>query len=382
MKILYLANTRVPSERGETLQIIKMCSALASSGAGTTVELVVPRRKNKMKAINPFEYYGVDDNFKITYLPTIDLMPWRFLFGKWAFRVNYWIFSHLAAMYACKVRNPDVVYSRDWRTLYLLRNGKCDIIFELHDFREQDVDGYKTIANICVSIVVISQGLKKRLVDAGIPEKKIVIAPDAVDVSEFDIQLSMEDARKKLNLSREQKLVVYTGHLFKWKGINTLVDAFRILQDHKYDAHLLLVGGLYEDIVVVKNQILEKGIKNITVVGHRPYNEMSSYLKAADVVVMADSMQYDISREYTSPLKLFQYMATRKPIIAPTTPALQEILNTDNAWLYTPDDPASLATTVKYVLEHPDESSVKVENAWREVQKYTWVNRKKTIFDK
>ncbi len=380
MKISYLANIRVPSEKGETLQIMKMCSALANSGKDVDLELVVPRRRNTMKVSDPFEYYGVEENFKITRLPIVDFMPWRFVFGKWAFRANYWLFSHFAAFYACRIKNPDIVYSRDWRTLYLLRNGNCELIFELHDFRPQDSEGYKAIEPACSSIVVITQGLKKKLISIGIPEKKIVIAPDAVDIEEFDIDITQSEARDKLRLDRNQKLVIYTGHLFRWKGAHTLIDAFEILHKQEYEAKLVLVGGMEEDIARVKKSISEKGIENIIVVGHRPYREISLYLKAADIVVMADSMQYDISREYTSPLKLFQYMAARKPIVAPTTPALLEILNTDNAWPYSPDDPKSLATTLKYALEHPDESEKKVEHAWQEVKKYTWVNRRDKIF--
>lgn len=381
MKLLYLANIRVPSEKGETLQVMKMCSAFAGCDSHMFVELVVPHRRNpKLRYVDPFVYFNVAKKFTIRRLPTFDLMPLKPILGKLAFKFNYWNFARLASAYAL-VQDADVIYSREWRTLHFLRNKEKNLIFELHDFREQDVWGYKAIEESCSLFVVITHGLKKKLVESGISEEKILVAPDAVDIEEFAVSETREAARERLGLPKDMKLVVYTGHLFEWKGIYALIDAFDILQDGKEDIKLVLVGGLEEDIQAVKDYLFEKNIRSVLVVGHRPYQDVPLYLRAADVLVMSDSMRFDISREYTSPLKLFQYMAAQKPIVAPATPALCEILNDECAWLYEPDNPLLLAQAISQAFEHPKKSKQKSTTAFEQVHEYTWKKRAEKILD-
>ncbi len=74
MKLLYIANARIPTEKAHGLQIIKMCEAFVRQGVD--VELVVPFRKHvkALKDKNTFEYYGVGKKFKIRKLPVPDLI--------------------------------------------------------------------------------------------------------------------------------------------------------------------------------------------------------------------------------------------------------------------------------------------------------------------
>ena len=93
MKILYIANIRLPTEKAHGIQIMKMCEAFAD--IGHKVELIVPWRFNFIK-IEPFEYYGVKKNFKITKLPSLDLV--------WLGRIGFWAqsftFAEVSGWYA------------------------------------------------------------------------------------------------------------------------------------------------------------------------------------------------------------------------------------------------------------------------------------------
>lgn len=380
MKILYLANIRMPSQKAASLQIMKMLEAFALQNA--EVELVVPRRRNpQLKHQDPFEYYNIEKKFKITKLLSFDLMSWRKLLGSFAFKFNYWVFARFSSIYA-RLAMADVIYSRDWRTLQLLRRSKKNLIFEMHEFREKDVWAYKSIEPSCLQIVVISYGLKKKLVAAGLTENKILVAPDAVTLKEFDFNLTQPKAREALNIDKEGELIVYTGGLYEWKGIYTLIDGFVLLRQHRDNIKLFLVGGMEADVQQIKDYLMEKEIQGVVVLGHRPYTEIPLFMKAADILVLADSAKFDIAREYTSPLKLFQYMAAKRVIVASNTPAIQETLSQDNAWLFTPDNPESLAFVFANALENVADSQKKVKNAFMEVQEFTWENRARQIIDK
>lgn len=378
MKLLYLANIRVPSEKGETLQIVKMCDAF-SRMRNMNVELVVPRRINTaLGGIDPYTYFGVRESFVIRKLSTVDLMPIRSLVGKLAFRLNYWLFIRTAVRYAQK-QQPDIVYSRDWRIITRFENTQIKLVYELHDFRAQDVEGYKKVANMGVQIVVITHGLKEKLIEYGISEYCIMVSPDAVDIAEFDIMQSQEDARNALTLSAKKELVLYTGHLFDWKGVYTLVDASKLFPENR---KLILVGGLPEDVARIREYCEQKNLHNVSVLGHQPYTQIPLYLKSADVVVLSDSLKYDISREYTSPLKLFQYMAAKRPIVAPKTPALLEMLSSSNAWLYEPDNAEAMAEAIDQAITEKETSKAHISSAWELVQGYTWEKRAEAIMRK
>ena len=377
MKILYLANIRIPSDKGESLQIMKMCEAM--SALGHIVELVVPRRRSsKAYRVDPFEFYNIKTKFKITKFFTIDLMPWQKMFGHLAFKLNYWLFARLAS-FSARLTKADIIYSRDWRTLQLLKTHKQNLIFELHEFRVKDIWAYQSIAPACQKIIVITEGLKKKLLEIEIPADKILVAADAVAINEFDISLTQSKARAGLNLPAAKKLVVYTGHLYKWKGIDTLVEAFKILDKKKSDIMLILVGGQETQVQELKSKIKAENISNIIILGHKSYTQMPVFLKAADALVISDSSRQDISREYTSPLKLFQYMAAKKPIVAPATPAIKEILDETNSYLFEPDNPASLAEAIIKSLGSDPDSKHKVEHAWALVQEFTWEKRAEKI---
>jgi len=96
MKIIYLANFRMPTERAHGVQTMKMCEAFAK--AGLEVELVLPRRFTSIKA-NPFDYYAVTQNFRIKKLPVLDLIPLDFILGPFAFWIESLTFLLSAKFY-------------------------------------------------------------------------------------------------------------------------------------------------------------------------------------------------------------------------------------------------------------------------------------------
>ncbi len=379
MKILYLANIRLPSEKGQTLQTMKMADAFAQNGV--FVELVVPFRFNKtMKHVdNVYEYYNIKnkDKIKITTLYIPDFMPFRGLLGHWAFRLNYWFFARFASLYAL-IAHSDIIYSREWRVLMFLRKYKNNLMFELHDFREKDIWGYKAISKSCIKIIAITKALKEKLTEVGISENKLEVLPDAVDLDETAIDIGKKDARKELNLPIDKKLFIYTGHLYDWKGIDTLLECWEKLDSDKH--MLVLVGGTDEDISRIKTAVFAKNIKNVLVAGYVNYRKIPLYLKSADFLVLSGTNRYKISKEYTSPLKLFQYLSSRVPIIAVNTSAVSEILDSDTAFLYTPDDSDNLKQTV---LEADSTSHHKIkrmtDKGYDIAKKHTWQKRAEKI---
>jgi len=378
MKLLYLANVRLPTEKAHGLQIMKMCEALVANGV--EVELVVPRRLNfSLGKINPFEYYSVAKTFKITRLPTLDLTSLNFgkFWGPFGFWLQTLTFSFSLVIYLL-FKAADFIYSRDLAVLAVINyfSKKNTLIFEAHTAPKQK---YKKVLARIKKIIVITQEIKKVLIGLqwNLPAEKIIVAPDAVDLRDFIVTESVTNCRKKLNLPSHEKIVLYAGHLYDWKGVYVLAAATRFFPDN---VKTVFVGGLPHDVVALQRYVKQQGLKNIEIIGYRPPVEVPYFLKAADVLVLPNSAR-QLTWLYTSPMKLFEYLAAGKPIVASDLPAIREILNLNNSILVEPDNDQSLAEAIIKVLGNQSLAERISEQAITDVKFYTWNNRAEKIIN-
>jgi glycosyltransferase involved in cell wall biosynthesis len=366
MKIIYIANSRLPTEKAHGVQIMNMCEAFSQQGID--VELVVPWRFNKIKE-DPFDYYDIKRTFKIKKLPSIDLVR----FGKIGFLIQSISFAK-CVFWRVLFQKTDVIYSRDELPLFFLSFFKKNIFWEAHQGELNFI--VKRLFKKCLGIITISRGLKDFYLKYGANEEKISVVPDGVNLEKFDINISKEEARKKIGLFSNKKIVLYMGHLYGWKGADILTGAASFLGS---DNLVVFVGGTEKD--VGKFKIKNANLKNIMIVGHRPHQEIPYWLKAADILVLPNSAKEKISQFYTSPMKLFEYMASGTPIVASGLPSIREILNKENAVLVQPDNSASLAAGIEKVLKNSDFSAKISRQAYLDVQNYTWDKRAKNILD-
>jgi len=367
MKLIYIANARIPTEKAHGIQIMKMCEAFAASGY--KVELILPWRLNHIK-IDPFEYYGVRKIFKITKIPSLDLIK----LGRIGFLIQSFSFAEFAAYYVF-FKKADIIYSRDELPLFCLSFFKKRLFWESHIGKSNFV--IKRILRKCKGIVTITQGLKNfYLKNYSIASDKILIAPDGVDLRKFDIDITRQEVRKKLNLPLDKNIIMYTGHLYKWKGAHVLAAVAEFL---KNDNLIVFVGGAEKDLDKFRRE--NKKCKNILIVGRIKHNKIPLYLKSADVLVLPNSAKENISKFYTSPMKLFEYMASGRPIVASDLPSIREILNKKNAFLVKADNSKGLAEGIKEILQNNDLATKISQQARKDVRNYTWKKRAERILE-
>jgi glycosyltransferase involved in cell wall biosynthesis len=389
--MLYIANARIPTEKAHGWQIMKMCAEFARR---LEVELVVPWRFQTkfMRGIkDAHDYYAVEKSFPIKRIFSLNLTPpLDSRLSRWTQPVQpilHWqqsiCFGLITALYAL-ARPAEIIYSRDFFSclfLYLLRPlHRKRVFFEAHDFPETRL-GRKLrcwpLRHIDGLIVITSQ-LKELYQSRGIPPDKILVAPDGVDLPLFAENLDKESAREELGIPREKKVICYTGHLYRWKGAHILAQAVKELDG---DYLLYVVGGTPRDVSEFKEFISTRQIPNVVATGHVPPKMIPKYLAAADVLVLPNTSEEAISRLYTSPLKLFEYMAARRPIVASDLPSIREVLSEENAVLVRPDDPTALAEGIRRAMEDEELGKKLVENAFAKVKLYTWEKRAERIVE-
>ncbi|MFA6254832.1 MAG: glycosyltransferase family 4 protein [Patescibacteria group bacterium] len=376
MKIIYLANARIPTEKAHGFQIMKMCEAFKKDGA--EIELVVAKRKdNQLESADPFQYYGLREHFSIKKLPLIDLVDRSYSLKGFSVVIQNTSFA-ISSFFYLIFRKVDIIYSRDEFSLFFLALFRKNLVLELHIFPENKLNLYKFIFKRVKKIIVITQELKKLVVAIGIDKDKILVSPDGVDPELFNLKENKEECRKKLNLPLDKNLIIYTGHLFVWKGVYTLAAASQFLSSQEL---IVFVGGMEYDREKLKKFIKDKNLRNILFVSHQPPIKMPYYLKAADVLVLPNSGKKKISVSYTSPIKMFEYMAATRPIVASDLPSIREVLNNNNSILVKPDDPSSLAEGIKKTLQNSELCGKITRQAFIEVSNYTWQKRVQNIIN-
>ncbi len=371
MKIFYIANIRLPTEKAHGIQIMKMCEAF--SRAGIEVTLVVPRRLNPIKK-SAFSYYHVSDLFRIQRLPVIDFIAIDWLLGPLAFWLEQFFFSVAARWFLRAVNVKEViVYTRDLFLARVFSGSGKRVVLEAHEFPRHPRLYRKNWRGLD-RIIVLNKYLQDCFVREGVPREKIMIAADGVDLSQFSPRISMGKARESLALPLDKKIVLYTGHLYGWKGARILAEAARELPK---EFLTIFVGGTEKDVSRFRRAY--SAIPNLLILGHQAYERIPIWLQAADILVLPNTHDAAISTHYTSPLKLFEYMAAEKPIIASDLPSIREVVNNENAVLVKSNDSHLLAEAIKKLSVDKRLSLQIATQAGLEVKKYSWEKRAKAI---
>ena len=377
MNLIYIANSRIPTNKAHGFQVMKMCEAF--SNAGIEIELLAPRRFNSIKE-NPFSYYNIRETFKIRKTFVIDLIPLSKYLGAFANFVESITFA-LFSLSGLSRADADIIYTRDQFSGWFLSFFKKRFVYEVHSF-PRHVALYRRIWEKAHKIIVITSALKNLVIKEGIPENKILIAPDAVDLKIFEsINADKDELRAELNLPKDSFLVGYVGKfktLEMEKGIKTMIEALPLSGN---ETKMVFVGGEESEIKEYKmfsNRF--NVLPQCIFISYQPHAKVIRYIKAMDALVIPfpNKPHYAF---YASPLKLFEYMASGRPIIASDLPALREILNDKNALFFKPDDAPDLARAIKMLKSSQMLGYHLSQQALADVQQYTWQKRAKNILN-
>jgi glycosyltransferase involved in cell wall biosynthesis len=363
MDLYYLAHMRFPNEKAHGKQVREMCNALVAEGR---VTLVVPTRPTEG---TPKEF-GLDPRVMFVRIPTPNLV----YAGRVGFLCMQAWFAIGAALYVLLHRKGARVLTREYACAAVCAWLGIPIAWEAH--RGEWNWLVRSALASGARMIVISQGLKNFYMSQGVASDIMLIAPDGVDLSRYEHLPSKEEARRLLSLPQDKKILIYNGHLHTWKGAGVLAQAAGFLPDSFL---VMFMGGTDEDIAAFRTQY--GNMSTIRIIGRKDDSERPLYLRAADVAVLPNSAGDVISVQYTSPLKLFGYMAAGTPIVASDLPSIREVLDEHTAFFATADSPRSFADTLQDVANNPTLAKEKGECARNAAVGYDWHNRASQIID-
>ena len=387
VRILYLADIRFPLERAHGIQSMETCHALARRGH--EVHMIV-RPDTTRPARDPYVFYGLPriDRLTIERAPVVGPSVAR--------RMGYLAFALGRSIGAGRV---DVVLTRDLSVAAALLRApgalRPPIVYESHGYAPDVASALPALVSTATApgarklrrlaeregavwrgangYVTITRGLANDLETRFGARGHLAIVPDGVR-----LQAGSSEPAREIPRSSDRPLVVYAGHLYAWKGVDVLLEALVEVPE----ADGLIVGGHAEepDLARVRALADKLGIASrVRFTGLVDPPDVRALLSQASVLVLPNPPSA-ISTRFTSPLKLFEYMAARRPIVATDLPAMREVLTPDvNAILVVPGSAPALSAGIRRVLSDPELAVRLSEAAATAVLDYTWDRRAERI---
>ncbi len=329
--IVYIAPSFIPSQSANSVHVMKMCQAF--SRMGYRVNLVGMGGKggySKYEKQEIFDFYGVQPIFDINLIfvgitrgaeSVLAIKTWGFL-------------KRLS-------RDKILVYSRLLYGAVVSVLLGYRVIYETHEIPQNSfrllLERWLTKRGNLLKLVVISQALKdlytSRVLDS-FSKVPIQVAHDAADVLTYENQsVSLEE-----QVSRSAVLQLgYIGSLHEGRGIDIIIGMAKLTPECFYH----IIGGRDEDIARCRRH----GVKNVFFYGHVAPALVKYYLREMDVLLMPYQKTVRIdsgsrnTASWMSPMKMFEYMASHRPVVSSDLPVLREILSHGvNSLLVAPDD--------------------------------------------
>lgn len=321
MKIFYISPITIPSRSADSVQVMKACESLQAAGADVT--LLVPfRKKTERDVSNVFEFYECKTPFKIFWQKNY-LLPERYSIIKIGFKAAF--------------SGAEIVFSRSIPAALIVALLRKKVVVEIHEpFDRSRMT--KLLSSILINlstfkgVITNCEALKNHTLKRykKLQDRCVAIQNGADELKEM-APVKFEEYGKMH--------VGYVGQLYKGKGVEVIRD----LAPAHPEVIFHIVGGLPEDIDYWKGQL--KNTTNVVFHGFVKPSELAAYITAFDVVLAPYQRVvhgYNSSNnlaEWTSPMKIFDYMSGGKPIIASDLPFMREVLESgQNAILCDPDD--------------------------------------------
>jgi len=362
-KLVYPSTAIIPSTQANSVQVMKMCNALCRFDFDVTLLAGTFGRK---KNIDVFDYYGIENTFSIvrkttgchrgsSFLLSLRLIP---------------ILKRLAGS-----KQDTIFYGRDVIALYILARAGREVIYETHDIARKGPRGRaekKIIQSLNLSrIVFISEELKKAYIEkygVFLTDKKLIVAPDAADE-----QPNFTDT---VHLNGDTDFnACYIGGFHKGRGIELIMEIAGKMSNVGFH----LFGGTDRQI----SQLRQKSPPNVHFYGYITPARTYMARNAADVLLMPYQKDVMVAQNasetsrWMSPIKLFEYMSSKKPIISSNHKVLQEVLEHNrNCLLCESDNVEQWIRAIRNIQGDRKLYKDISETAYRDfIEHYTWDRR-------
>ena len=372
MRIALISASQVPSRTANSIEVMKVCQAFID--LEHDVNLWVPGPQTDVSWDSLRKFYGLRDRFDIHWMRS-------------AKRFKRYDFC-LRSVMSARRWGADIYYTWPFQAAAISSRLNLPTILEVHD-RPQGRFGPRLFGQYlrgpgAMRILPITKALLQWLEEYySIPTDPgfVVIAPSGVDLERYENVPDPTRARQELELA-EKITVGYTGHLYPGRGLDLMLELART----NPDIQLLWAGGEPAAIERWRTRIQRSGVENLQILGFVPNEQLPLVQAACDILLLPHERRVSASSggdiaAFTSPMKLFEYMAAGRTVLASDLPVLREVLNEKNAAFAPPGNIDSWNAELRSLVRDEGRRNALAKQAQEDAKKYTWVVRAKKALD-
>ncbi|MBI4224910.1 MAG: glycosyltransferase family 4 protein [Candidatus Sungbacteria bacterium] len=380
MRLIYLTSKSYPASTADHIYILQLARGFFHVLREDFLLVVAGNRSEPVRSSHQdgqtSDHTTASDDFRNLPVYRVGWRYGRFRTIFYFFWLPYFIISHKHAGHST------VFFSNDpnlllvlifWRIVFYYR-----IVSDWHmlfnDWRD------RFIMQKSDQLITTSQKLKNAMIQtSGIREETTCVAYGGINLALYQ-PLDQSAARTLLRLPQDKYIVAYIG-FFKTlgmeKGVGTMIEALPLLPENIL---MLFVGGSDREITEYQKFADARHVGNRCIfIGKKKPTELPPYEQAADLL----SIPYpDLPhfRDYGFPMKVYEYMASRRPIVYSKLELVEEVIG-DCAFGFIPGSMQDFARAVQEAASHPDQAKAYAESAYAKVQNYTWNRKAEQIAD-
>jgi len=372
MKIACITTSVIPSKTANSIQAMKVCHTLTK--LVQDIHLWIPRYK-RSDWQTLADVYGLRTPFPISWLPFLPCL-------------KHYDFSWQAVSRACRW-NADVIYTWSLQAaLFALLRHK-PVVMEFHDFpmgkfgpklfqEFMNLPGKKLV--LCTT-QALAHGLEERY-GIAFSENNLQIAPNGVELERYANLPDPAAARQELGM-KSGLTIGYSGHFYNGRGVDLLLELAKALPKENF----IWMGGRASDIAPWQQRLKQAAVRNVTITGFIPNSRLPLYQAACDILLMpysraiAGSSGGNIAR-VINPMKMFDYLACGRAIIASDLPVFHEVLSGKNALFCQPEDPQDWIKQTQILLKDEALRTRLGSQAKQDAVRYTWDRRAQITLEK
>lgn len=348
MKIDMLCNVLLDTSDAQPIHVMEVFKNLRD--LGHEVNLTAPKTQNAMPELSSIAYFSTLHS-KVMMVEAVSRI---------AGLSSYYILSLV------RHKKPDVIYQRFSVAMLLIpllsKFFKIPYVVEINGIMEDEM-ALNNVPSLYIRfakrveefnckhakrIVAVTQGIKEAIQKAyDTPGDKIVVIENGANTELFK-PIDANKAKEELNLDKSSNYICFVGSFERWQGIEYLINTIPYILEECPLTRLLIVGDgrIKKELIELAEQL---GVSDkVIFTGMVPYEKVSLYINASDVCVVPKK---PLKSGY-SPLKLCEYMACEKPVVATRTSGFEVLEEHDAGLLINPEDPGEFTNTIVKLLQN------------------------------
>jgi glycosyltransferase involved in cell wall biosynthesis len=375
---IFFTRDTLPQAEAHIVHDVNTANAAANLGYPAVLVYLNNQEKsfNPLSWVNVFQpqnptkklvkYYNIQEHLKV--LPLA--MPWPISStgGKWTnvstIICKYYFPQHIFPQ-------TKILHTLDWNLVKTAIRSGIPVIYEREHNRKNNYEPEIVNNPLFQVAVTVADSVRDNMIAKGMPPNKIIKLHLSFNQSFLIREIEAANLwRNQLLLNDRHKLIVYSGGLYKFKGVDLLLEVAQQLPNFQF----VFAGGKGDRLNSYQQKVQAQNINNVTFLGYLQHDQLPSLLQAADI--LAHPHCSGEAATFTSPLKFFEYLASGMPIVATEIPPLIEfkLANIIAGWCET-DNPVAYARCLEQTITNYPR---KVDGYRQQIdfaRQFSWENR-------